>query len=287
MLLVTGATGKVGSAVLAELANRSHRVRALVRDPARLSVHAPNIEVVKGDFADAASLDAAMVGVEAAFLASAFDPRMTELQMNFVEAAKRAKLTRVVLLSGVGANAQQCCVRTLRWHGQVEASLQIAGIQTTSLRSAFFFQNLLKHTVLKDGIIAGPFRGILWPWIDARDVGAAAAAALTQPQHVGKTYTLSTPEPLSYHDVALRLSSVLRTPIKYLDISANETRGRLRAEGASPVMIEAKLELWDAFASGYIKVEPSQIVKEVTGRDARTLEDFARDYRDRFLTEAA
>src|SRR5215831_954920 len=143
MLLVTGATGKVGSAVLAELANRSHKVRALVRDPGKLTVKAANIEVVTGDFADSASLDKALVGVEAAFLASAFDPKMTELQMNFVEAAKRAKLPRVVLLSGIGANARQCCVRTLRWHGQVETSLQAAGIQTISLRAAFFFQNLL------------------------------------------------------------------------------------------------------------------------------------------------
>jgi uncharacterized protein YbjT (DUF2867 family) len=290
MLLVTGATGKVGSAVLAELANRSsnqsQRVRALVRDPGKLTVKAPNIEVVVGDFGDPASLDKALLGVDAAFLASAFDPKMTELQMNFVEAAKRAKLPRVVLLSGIGANARQCCVRTLRWHGQVETSLQAAGIQTTSLRAAFFFQNLLKQGITKDGVIAGPFRNSKWPWIDARDVGAAAAATLTDTKHAGQTYTLTAPELLSYNEVADRLTAVLQTPIKYLDISANETRGRLRAEGGSPVLIEAKLELWDAFASGYIKVEPNQLIKEITGRDARTLEEFARDYRSRFLKAA-
>ena len=286
MLLVTGATGKVGSAVLAELANRSHRVRALVRDPAKLTVKAPNIEVVSGDFADPSSLDVALVGVEAAFLASAFDPKMSELQMNFAEASKRAKIPRVVLLSGVGANARQCCVRTLRWHGQVESSLQAAGIETTSLRAAFFFQNLLKLGITKDGIIAGPFRNIKWPWIDARDVGAVAAAALTDAKHIGQTYTLTAPDLLSYHEVAERLTAVLQTPIRYLDISANEARGRLRLEGGSPVLIEAKLELWDAFASGYIKVEPSQIVKEIVGREPRSLEDFARDYRSRFQRAA-
>jgi uncharacterized protein YbjT (DUF2867 family) len=231
-------------------------------------------------------LDGALSGVDTAFLASAFDPKMTELQLNFTEAAKRAKVRRVVLLSGIGANARQCCVRTMRWHGRIESELAITGIETTSLRAAFFFQNLLKLAITKDGVIAGPFRNIKWPWIDARDVGSVAAAALTDPKHAGKTYTLASPELLSYHEVAERLAGVLRQPIIYLDISANDTRGRLRAEGGSPVLIEAKLELWDAFASGYIKVEPNQLVKEIIGREPRTLEDFARDYRGRFLQAA-
>jgi uncharacterized protein YbjT (DUF2867 family) len=288
MLLVTGATGNVGSAVLAELANRSHRVRALVRDPTKVSVRAPNIEVVAGDFSDNASLDRALVGVEAAFLASAFDPRMTELQLQFVEAAKRAKLPRVVQLSAIGANASQCCVRTLRWLGQVESALQTSGIAATTLRSAFFFQNLLRFSdsIAKDGVIAGPFRSVQWPWIDARDVGAVAAAALTDAAHAGQAYTITTPEPLSYHEVAERLSGALQIPVRYSDISANEARGRLRLSGGPPVLVEATLELWDAFASGYIKIEPNQIVKTILGREPRSLEDFARDYRSRFLRAA-
>jgi uncharacterized protein YbjT (DUF2867 family) len=288
MLLVTGGTGKVGTAVLAELANGPHRVRALVRDPAKLSVRAPNIEVVTGNFGDPTSLDAAFKDIDAAFLASAFDPRMTELQLQFVEAAKRANLKRVVQLSSVGANAGQCCVRTLRWLGQVESALQIAGITTTTLRASFFFQNLLKYSdaIAKEGVIAGPFRNVQWPWIDARDVGAVAAKALGDPAHAGQTYLLSASQSLTYHEVAERLSAVLQMPIRFMDISANEARGRLRLDGGSPVLIEAKLELWDAFASGYIKTIPTQTVKEILGREPRTLEDFARDYRAQFLRAA-
>jgi uncharacterized protein YbjT (DUF2867 family) len=288
MLLVTGATGNVGSAVLAELANKPIAVRALVRDPAKLTVRAPNIEVVVGDFGNPASLDAALIDVEAAFLASSFDVRMAELQLQFVEAAKRAKLSRVVQLSAVGANACQCCVRTLRWLGQVESALQNSSINTTRLRAAFFFQNLLKFSdsIVREGLIAGPFRNIKWPWIDARDVGAMAAALLTDTTHAGNAYDVASPEALTYHEVAERLGRALQTPIRYLDISANEARGRLQLGGGSPVMVEATLELWDAFASGYIKIEGNQIVKTITGREPRTLEDFARDYRARFLRAA-
>jgi uncharacterized protein YbjT (DUF2867 family) len=213
---------------------------------------------------------------------------MTELQLQFVEAAKRAKLPRVVQLSAIGANASQCCVRTLRWLGQVESALQTSGIAATTLRSAFFFQNLLRFSdsIAKDGVIAGPFRSVQWPWIDARDVGAVAAAALTDAAHAGQAYTITTPEPLSYHEVAERLSGALQIPVRYSDISANEARGRLRLSGGPPVLVEATLELWDAFASGYIKIEPNQIVKTILGREPRSLEDFARDYRSRFLRAA-
>jgi uncharacterized protein YbjT (DUF2867 family) len=288
MLLVTGATGNVGSAVLAELANGPHHVRAFVRDPARLAIAAPNIEVVVGDFADDSSLARAFEGVESAFLASALDVRMPELQKRFIGAAERGHVKRVVQLSAIGANASQCCVRALRWLGQVEDSLKRSSISTTHLRAASFYQNLLtfSESIASQGVIAGPFRAAAWPMVDARDVGAVAAAALTDAAHAGQSYEVMASQNLTYHDIAQRLGTVLETPVRYVDVSANEARGRLNAAGKSPVLIEAMLELWDAVASGYIKSEPSNLIERITGRPARTLEDFARDYRSRFARAA-
>lgn len=288
MLLVTGATGKVGTAVLAELANGPHQVRALVGDSSKLAIRAPNIEVVTGDFSDPTQLDSVFNGVDAAFIASALEAKMVENQLKFVEAAKRMRLKRVVQLSTIGANSKQCCVRSLRWLGQVENAIESSGIASTTLRASFFFQNLVKFApgIAQDGVIAGPFRNIKWPWIDARDVGAVAATALIDPSHEGKSYTLTSPESLSFHEIAERLSAVLQTPIRYLDISANEARARLRAANVPPVLVEATLELWDAFASGYIKIEPNDLVKTILGREPRTLEDFARDHKSRFQRAA-
>jgi uncharacterized protein YbjT (DUF2867 family) len=288
MLLVTGATGNVGSAVLAELANGPHHVRAFVRDPARLTVTAPNIEVFVGDFADDSSMKKAFDGVESAFLASALDARMPELQKRFVNAAEGARVKRVVQLSAIGANASQCCVRALRWMGQVEDSLKRSSISTTHLRSASFYQNLLSfsESIATQGVIAGPFRASVWPMVDARDVGAVAAATLTDASHAGKSYEIMSGPSLTYHEIAARLGAALETPIRYVDVSASESRGRLTATGKSPVLIEAVLELWDAVASGYIKAEPSNLIENITGRAPRTLEDFARDYRAQFARAA-
>src|SRR5690606_10783243 len=117
MLLVTGATGNVGPAVLNELAGRSVPVRAFVRDPHKLGPVAENIEVVIGDIFDDESLRRAFEGVEAAFLASAWSPRMAELHLRCVMAAKAAGVSRIVQLSGVGASREICCARALQWLG--------------------------------------------------------------------------------------------------------------------------------------------------------------------------
>lgn len=287
MLLVTGATGNVGRAVLAELAGKPVAVRAFVRDPGKLDISAENIEVVKGDIFDDESLKRAFDGVEAAFLASAFSPRMSELHLRCVMAAKAAGVTRIVQLSGVGANRNYCCARALQWLGQIEGATQEAGIQVTHLRPTFFMQNLFRFapSIAQQGVIAGPFRSSKWTFVDARDVGAVGAAALLDPSHAGRAYVVTGNESLTYQEVAERLSKVLGKTIRYTDITANEARGRLQAAGASPVMVEATLEMWDACASKLINVAPTAVVKEITGREPRSFEDFAREYKGVFLGE--
>lgn len=285
MFLVTGATGNVGQAVLASLADKPVAVRAFVRDPAKLRVASPNIEVFRGDLTDDDSLKAALQGVEAAFLASSLSPRMAELHKRFLCAAKEAGVSRVVQLSGAGANSSLCCARVLRWLGQLEGCSQSGGLRITHLRPTFFMQNLLQFapTVAQENVIAGPFRTRKWTFVDARDVGEVGAAVLLDPTHAGNVYTVTGSETISYAEIAARLSQVLDKPVRYLDITANEARGRLQASGAAPVMVEATLELWDACASNLINIAPTSVVKDITGREPRTFDDFIRDHRSAFL----
>jgi uncharacterized protein YbjT (DUF2867 family) len=295
MLLVTDVTGHVGKAVLAELANGPTAVRALLQTggepPVQASspVQAPNIEAVHVDPADDASLQRAVQGVEAIFLAWPFSPQLAEAHMRIVSAAKAAGVRRLVQLSGVGADPNMCCARMLRWYGQAEVSVAATGLEITRLRPSMLLQNLFEFSasIAQQGVIAGPFRTTKWTWVDARDVGAVAAAALRDPAHTGRTYTITGSESLSYQQIAERLSRILDKPVRYTDITANEARGWLQAKGLSPVMIEAKLELWDACASNLLNVAPTPVVKEVTGREPRSVDDFLRDYRKQFLTASA
>ena len=290
MFLVTDVTGHVGRAVLAELANQPVAVRALLQEPADLPIKAPNIEAVRPDPDDPSSLQRAFEGVEAAFLASGYSPHIAEAHLKMANAAKAAGVRRFVQLSGVGANPQMCCARMLRWLGQAESGVAACpDVALTRLRPAYMLQLLFEFapTIAQQGLIAGPFRSNAWSWVDARDVAAVAVAALKDPSHAGRIYTVTGSECLSFPEIADRLSHILGKPVRYHDITANEARGWLQGKGLSPVMIEAKLEYWDACASNMLNVPPNTVVQDVTGRPPRSLEDFVRDYKTRFLSASA
>jgi uncharacterized protein YbjT (DUF2867 family) len=290
MFLVTDVTGHVGRAVLAELANQPVSVRALLQEPVDLPVRAPNIEAVRTDPEDPASLQRAVEGVEAVFLASGWSPQIVDAHTKIASAAKAAGVKRFVQLSTVGANPHMCCARALRWMGQAETSVACPEATVTRLRPSYLLQTLFEFapTIAQQGVIAGPFRTTQWAWVDARDVASVAVAALRDPAtHGGRIYTVTGAESLSFPQIAERLSRILGKPVRYNDITANEARGWLQGKGLSPVMIEAKLELWDAAASNLINVAPNSVVKDVTGREPRSVEDFVQDYKGRFLSASA
>jgi uncharacterized protein YbjT (DUF2867 family) len=290
MFLVTDVTGPVGRAVLAELANQPVAVRALVQEPGDLPIKAPNIEAVRLDPDDPSSLQRAVEGVEAVFLASGISPQIAEAHLKVANVAKAAGVRRFVQLSGVGANPQMCCARVLRWLGQAETGVAACpDVLLTRLRPSYMLQLLFEFapTIAQQGLIAGPFRSTPWSWVDARDIAAVAVAALKDPSHAGRIYTVTGPESLSFPQIADRLSHILGKPVRYNDITANEARGWLQGKGLSPVMIEAKLELWDACASNMLNVAPNTVVQDVTGRPPRSLEEFVQDYKSRFLSASA
>ena len=290
MFLVTDVTGHVGRAVLAELANQPVAVRALLQEPGDLPIKASNSEAVRPDPEDPSSLQRAFEGVEAAFLACGYSPHIAETHLKMANAAKAVGVKRFVQLSGVGANPQMCCARMLRWLGQAESGVAACPeVAVTRLRPAYMLQLLFEFapTIAQQGLIAGPFRSNAWSWVDARDVAAVAVAALKDPSHAGRIYTVTGSESLSFPQIADRLSHILGKPVRYHDITANEARGWLQGKGLSPVMIEAKLEYWDACASNMLNVPPNTVVQDVTGRPPRSLEAFVQDYKARFLSASA
>jgi uncharacterized protein YbjT (DUF2867 family) len=285
---VTDVTGHTDKAVLAELAEQSVPVRVLLPEGLDVPMRSANIEVVRGDPANDADLRRAMEGIEAVLVASTYSPNLAETHLRAATAAKAAGVRRLVQVTGVGADAGMCCARALRWLGQAEERVATAGIDVTRVRPTFLMQTLFEFTasIAQQGVIAGPFRVNPWTWVDARDVAAVAIAALKDPVHAGQTYTV-TGERLSFCDITQLMSRVLDKPVRYTDITANEARGWLQAKGVPPVMIEAKLELWDAYASNWINMAPNDTVRNVTGHEPRSMESFLREFKARFLSASA
>ena len=142
-ILVTGATGNVGSRVVGELRARGVYVRAFVRDKEKAAaILGGGVELASGDFSDAASVRRALEGVEVVFLACANDPRQVEFETGVIDAAADAGVRRIVKLSALGAKIGSS-IAFWDWHGRIEERLRASGVPFVMLRPTFNMTNLL------------------------------------------------------------------------------------------------------------------------------------------------
>jgi len=287
MILITGGTGTTGADIIRQLAAAGTRdVRALVRDPGKAEfIRDAGFEVVRGDFERPETLDAALEGVERALLLSAPDPRTVEHQTRFIEAAKRAGTRHVVKFSAIGADAS-ARGGFAKWHGEVEEQLKTSGIAYTMLQPNSFMQNLLGSAgqIAGQGLIYQPVGDAKASFVDTRDVAAVAARVLTEDGHEGKSYVITGPEALSYHDVAAKLSEATGKQVTYVPISPEDFRVGALAQGLPEWLVDALGLLNETLASGEWAAV-TDVVREVCGKEPRTFGQFARDYTTAFKGE--
>jgi uncharacterized protein YbjT (DUF2867 family) len=287
MILITGATGTVGREVIGELQRLGATgVRALVRDPARASfIREAGFETVEGDFDRPETLDAALEGVERAFLLTPPSPHTVAQHAAFIEAAKRAGVRRVVKLSAVGADSS-APEGFGKWHGQSEELLRSSGLGWTILRPNFFMQNLLGQAgaIAAQGAVYQPVGDARASFIDVRDIAAVAARTLTDEGHEGETYVLTGPEALSYTDVAAKLSEATGRPVAYVAITPEQFREGALAQGLPEWLVSALERLNELAVSGDAE-EVTEDVRRVGGREPKTFDEFARDHAKAFRGE--
>jgi uncharacterized protein YbjT (DUF2867 family) len=282
MILVTGGTGTSGSEIVKQLAAAGAKFRAMARNPGGAdSLRLPGVEVVAGDFERPESLDAALRGVSKALLLTPPDERQVEQQARFVDAAKRAGVRHVVKFSAAGADPASPA-RFLRQHGEADRAIQSSGLAWTFLRPPFFMQNLLGLAgMVKGGTLYQPAGEGRAAFVDVRDIAAVAVNALTQDGHEGKAYEVTGPRPLSHHDIAAALSSVLGREVKYANVPPEAARQAMLGAGMGAWQVEGILELYALLREGKFE-RATDVVKRVAGREPTTIEQFIRDHRGSF-----
>lgn len=279
-ILVTGATGTVGSAVVSELVKAGADVRALVRNPAKAEgMRKAGVDVVEGDLDRPDTLAPALSGVSRVFLLTVPGPQMLAQEQAMIEAILSAEPEPLVVkLSALGASTE-ASFRFGKLHGDAEQLIVRAGIPFTFLRPTGFMQNLYGSvgSIKEQGALFAPFGDARVSYIDVRDIAAVAAKVLLDDGHESKTYELTGPEALSYADLARILSEQSGITIRYVDVPPGAARAGMLQAGMSEWLADGLLELFAVYRQGGAE-SVSPAVENVTGRPPRSFELFAAEF---------
>ncbi len=289
-ILVTGATGNVSSGLIPILTAMGANVRALVH--AELKAQAlrdAGVEVVIGDLEKPETLESAFSGVDKVFLVTAPNPNQVSQASNAIAAAKRAGNPHIVRLSaGALKEMPGALPRVSAQHAEIDAELKASGLPYTILKPQNFMQNTLMaaQTVASDGVVYMPMKEGKLGMIDVRDIADVAAKVLTETGHEGKTYGLTGPASISFHEVAAGLSKALGKEVKYVDVPLEAARKAIVGMGLSEWFADALDEYSRAFSEGFGDFTTNDF-EEITGHPARSYETFARDFAQAFAPASA
>lgn len=271
-ILVTGATGNVGSRLVRKLKEKGQQVRAFARNAGEKSE--PGVEAVAGDFNDKAALRKAMEGVTAVYLLSAGED-LSQHEANAIDAAKDAGVKLVVKHSVAGA--QYNAPGFPAWHRAGEERLEKSGLDYVFLRPATFSSNALywAGSIKDQGVVYGALGEAALPVIDPEDIADAAATVLTTPGHAGKAYELSGPEALTTDQQVKTIGSVVGRDLKYVNVPDDAAKQSMLGMGMPPKYVDAMVSLIQMLRGiGRIDPYPND-VKQLTGHEPRSFRQWA------------
>jgi uncharacterized protein YbjT (DUF2867 family) len=279
-ILITGATGNVGSAVLENLVTTDLNLRTLAHDESKAqSLRDRGVEAIVGDFLEPETLGPALEGVSTVFLLTPIHPDQVTQASNVIKAAKESgHEPRIVRLS-VHQASHEAPARNSRQHAQIEDELRSSGLLYTFLRPQSFMQNTLvaARTVASEGRIYQPFKDAKLGMIDARDIGEVAAKVLTEEGHEGEVYTLTGPAAISLYDVAEVLSEILGREVSYISIPLEKGKEAMLGMGLSEWRVDVLIEYAKAHSEGYSDFTTEE-VEQLTGHPATSYKTFANDF---------
>ncbi|MDX6345510.1 MAG: hypothetical protein QOF84_300 [Streptomyces sp.] len=256
MIVVTGATGNVGRALVRMLAEAQAPVTAVARHITGADVP-PGVRAVAADLADPTGLRVAFEGEDALFLLVAGeDPH------GVLDVAKTAGIRKVVLLSSQGAGTRP---EAYRHPGLFEAAVRGSGLGWTILRSGGMATNAFAwaESIRTRREAAAPFGDVGLPFVDPHDVAAVAAVALRQEAHLGATYTLTGPAPTTPRERAAAIATALGEPVRFTEQSREEAHQEMAQFMPLPV-VEGTLAILGEPTAGEQQVSPD--VEHVLGR---------------------
>ncbi|PYT58113.1 MAG: hypothetical protein DMG46_12330, partial [Acidobacteria bacterium] len=251
MILITGASGSVGKAVLLEAIRRESKVRAMYRSKEEAAKAPSGCQAVLADYADKHSLGKALDGVNFVYVVCSPIPQLVELESNMLVACKQAGVKHVVLNSALGAGDYPKSFPS--WHRQVEDKLKSSGMSCTILRPNGFLQNIVTYnaaSIRTQGAFYAAMGDAKVSYLDVGDIAVVAVKALRGGPHSGKTYELNGPEAISNEELAKRISKISGRTVNYVDIPESAQREAMLGMGMPEWQVTALLELQQYYKQG-------------------------------------
>ncbi len=219
-----------------------------------------------------------MTGIEKVFLLSSPHPAAVSWHRNAVDAARRTQVQLLVRSSILGAE-RKSDAEFISAHTTSDRYTEDSGLPYVIVRPNLFLQNIPESTIPAidaSGTLYVDAGDARISMVDARDVAAVAAVALTEPGHAGAHYDVTGPEALSYHDVAVKLTAALGRPVSYVSAPDSAVRQALQGAGLSPWFADALVGLYQDYRrSGTVgyAAQVTDTIRRLTGRPARSLDD--------------
>jgi uncharacterized protein YbjT (DUF2867 family) len=287
VILISGASGNAGGAVLQAAQASGLPLRAMYRDPQDAAKAPAGVAVAIADFSDHESLIRALDGIERVYLVCGPIPQLVELESNMIDACRAAQVRHVVLNSALGAGHFPKSFPS--WHTQVEAKLRASELGYTILRPNGFMQNILAYnaeSIRTDHAFYAAMGDTRTSLVDVRDVGALAAAILGEPErHNGKTYELNGPDAVTNAEIAERISRLIGREVAFIDIPEEKQRQAMLGAGMPTWQVDAILELQEYYCTGAC-ASVDGLIAELLGRAARTLDAYLNENKAAFSADA-
>jgi uncharacterized protein YbjT (DUF2867 family) len=288
MILITGASGSAGGAVLASAIAAGAPLRAMYRSSDDAGKAPKGVATAVADFADTSSLRQALRGIEAVYLVCGPVPRLPELEGNMMDACMEAGVRHVVLNSALGAG--EFSKSFPAWHLQAEQKLKASGLTYTILRPNGFMQNIVTYnagTIKTQAAFYAAMGDAKISLIDVRDVGDTAARILQEPRrHAGIAYELNGPEAVSNASIAERISAITGRNISFVDIPEEAQRKAMLDAGMPEWQATAILDLQEFYRSGRAAAVDGTVAK-LLGKPERTLDQYLRENAASFQSQSA
>ena len=275
MILITGATGKSGSATARALNNLGQSYRALIRNPEKEEeLKALGAEVVIGSIEDNQSLVKAMSDVEKVLILLPNSENQLALETQIVDVALQSGTKHIVKVSSIEATPDATSPIP-QLHLEAENYIKASGLEWTMVKPNFYMQNLLGSatTIKEQDKIFLPMGEGKTGMIDTRDVGKVIAKVLSEEGHSSMNYEITGPEILSFYDVAETFSNVLNKTVNYIDLPMPAYKDILSNFLTNQWHLDAVIDLFEGIREGGIE-EKTDTYAALMGEPPKSLEEF-------------